>query len=378
MTKDKVKKVYKDFRSNLQTTIAFGAFIAVILIVYYLVFFLVQLINFSSFYFSYILQALMIFIAIWLLGLLEPFIYSYYANNGGLKGDEAGQINLGSFVRTYSIGKRPPFRGRLQVYKYFFFALLVFLAIRILSSIIVIIVGQFEGNEIHTLIQEVMSLDFTSETSYDSLDDILNNHKHILQIIEVHTTFAAMLPAFYFFVNRICMNTLKYPLAQVMPQIPPQLMNIVFKEAKKDNRKFIYGNYYRTAYPLTIAFIVIFSGSYYLLYFLLPNVQSVLLLAFGAIVIDLFIMLIFMPIIFNTHEIMYKEFYPMFLEKFISLCERDLENYINQYSSIEGYDPNVIKRAKENIESLRKQLETAKASKDEEVQIVVKDPEDEN
>ena len=128
-----MKDALKIFKRNFISTLGFSSILSLFLIVAFgIIYLFLDLM--SSFYETVITLnvvniAVFTFIITIIFSLLEPFIYSMFACNGVLQTPDADKVSNGSFLRTYLLATKKPFRGLLRVFIHILISTLIYLVL---------------------------------------------------------------------------------------------------------------------------------------------------------------------------------------------------------------------------------------------------------
>ena len=352
------KKVYKTFSDDVGFTIKMSGTITVALLIIYLIFALIlnQIGSLSMLgFFEYFIAIIGICLV---LGLVSPFMYSFFAINGGLHTQVKDKIKYTSFLKTYLLGTRPPFSGQLRLSMNLLKAICVDIILGFIASMIVYFISFVPGSELNLLVNEISKI-LTSAGSNTNemmaqLENLLLAHEDFINELGLLTQFLPLLCAVYYFLHTICKYTLKYYLATALgPRTPKPIVEFIFVKTIKMNRKEYNLNYYSTTYPLTILFIVSFTLSYFLLGYFGPTQMSLSILALTAIVIGIIVCLPFLPIIFNTHEAMWEKFSVLFMGVFLENAQKELEAYKANNAMAAKIGAENLKKAEGSVDGLR-------------------------
>ena len=353
------KKVYQRFLDDVGFTIKMSGTITVALLIIYLIFALILNQIGSLNVLSYLEYFLAIIGICLVLGIVSPFIYSFFAINGGLHSNARDKIKYTSFLKTYLIGTRPPFSGQLRLSMTLLKAICINILLTFLVSIIVYFFSLNSGSELNTIVNEIMAA-FNLADSNEALtaiENVILNHQEFIKELSLLTTFFPLLIAVYYFLHTVSRNTFKYYLATSLGvRTPKQAVEYIFVRTLRTHRKDYNLNYYYTAFPLTIIFVVSFTLSYFLLGYFGPAQMSISILSLTAIVIGIIASLPFLPIIFNTHEEMWSKYWLLFMGVFLENAEKELAMYKMNNDMATRLGAENLQKAQTSLESLKNNM----------------------
>ena len=353
------KKVYQRFLDDVGFTIKMSGTITVALLIIYLIFALILNQIGSLNVLSYLEYFLAIIGICLVLGIVSPFIYSFFAINGGLHSNARDKIKYTSFLKTYLIGTRPPFSGQLRLSMTLLKAICINILLTFLVSIIVYFFSLNSGSELNAIVNEIMAA-FNLADSNEALtaiENVILNHQEFIKELSLLTTFFPLLIAVYYFLHTVSRNTFKYYLATSLGvRTPKQAVEYIFVRTLRAHRKDYNFNYYYTAFPLTIIFVVSFTLSYFLLGYFGPAQMSISILSLTAIVIGIIASLPFLPIIFNTHEEMWTKYWLLFMGVFLENAEKELAMYKMNNDMATRLGAENLQKAQTSLESLKNNM----------------------
>ena len=353
------KKVYQRFLDDVGFTIKMSGTITVALLIIYLIFALILNQIGSLNVLSYLEYFLAIIGICLVLGIVSPFIYSFFAINGGLHSNARDKIKYTSFLKTYLIGTRPPFSGQLRLSMTLLKAICINILLTFLVSIIVYFFSLNSGSELNTIVNEIMAAFNLADSNeaLTALENVILNHQEFIKELSLLTTFFPLLIAVYYFLHTVSRNTFKYYLATSLGvRTPKQAVEYIFVRTLRAHRKDYNFNYYYTAFPLTIIFFVSFTLSYFLLGYFGPAQMSISILSLTAIVIGIIASLPFLPIIFNTHEEMWTKYWLLFMGVFLENAEKELAMYKMNNDMATRLGAENLQKAQTSLESLKNNM----------------------
>ena len=353
------KKVYQRFLDDVGFTIKMSGTITVALLIIYLIFALILNQIGSLNVLSYLEYFLGIIGICLVLGIVSPFIYSFFAINGGLHSNARDKIKYTSFLKTYLIGTRPPFSGQLRLSMTLLKAICINILLTFLVSIIVYFFSLNSGSELNAIVNEIMAAFNLADSNeaLTALENVILNHQEFIKELSLLTTFFPLLIAVYYFLHTVSRNTFKYYLATSLGvRTPKQAVEYIFVRTLRAHRKDYNFNYYYTAFPLTIIFVVSFTLSYFLLGYFGPAQMSISILSLTAIVIGIIASLPFLPIIFNTHEEMWTKYWLLFMGVFLENAEKELAMYKMNNDMATRLGAENLQKAQTSLESLKNNM----------------------
>lgn len=379
------KDAYKDFLKKSPITLQLGTilvlfFVLVYVIFYFLSDYLQQLLVsslLSGGIFSFIFIILLCSL---ILGILSPFIYSYFASNSVLNSKMKESVTVKNFFRTYAIGNKFPAKGQLKLFITLLWTFLTYIVfIFVVSGITYSIMINFNAlgiaNKFEELIKLFNNLYYQNSqnnqsgflSAYNDLMSFINNKDNMYPFTYpmIFINFGGLLAGLYVFFHKINLNVFRYYLATSMGGMTPKYVNIIFKEARKNKELHFYKNYYSTLYPLTLIYILVFSLSYFLLY-LIPNItiNGLYILSATSTLITASVLVLLMPISFNHYDYMWKKDSSIYLTVFINIATDNLKNMKEAYNFVDNEQQAQLKKAEENLNKLKEELDKDNKTED--------------
>lgn len=356
-----IKNIYKKFFDDLSFTLLCSTTIVIGVFLIYLIFvFMTMQINIGEVMSSFFGLILFLICSSLILGILTPFIYSLFACNGVLHTRKKDDVTYKSFLKTYRIGSRVPFKGQLQVWNVLVNSFLIYMVIEILIMFLLSAIATNEGSPFKPLFDELMALDFSSVTRYSQMDQILLKYESLIRLTSLISTYFSLFFAAYYFFHTIARNTLRYYLAPTLLNAPNRLVTYVFKGTMRLHRKEYVANYYKTLWPLTVIFVASFTLSYFLIGFYGPTYIDIGLLSLTSILISCALLLPFLPLVFNYHESIWNKFAIYFMELFLNNASRELNVLKGSMNSQSTINKKNIEIAEKNIEKIKQAFEENK------------------
>lgn len=357
-----IKNIYKTFTEDIGFTIKMSGTITVALLIIYLIFALIlNQIGSLSYLgtFDYLLAIIGICLV---LSLLSPFIYSFFAINGGMHTNARDKIKYTSFLKTYLLGTRPPFSGQLRVWMTLIKALCVEIIFSFIIYLIVYFIAYVPNTELNTILTEVEALLASSSNSdveslLTALEEVIYNHEAFINSLMIIVNFFPLLFATYYFIHTISRNTFKYYLASSLgAKAPKNVADFIFIKTMRANRKEYNISYYSTMFPVTILFVLAFTLSYFLLGYYGPEAMSYSILNLTAIVISIIVTLPFMPIVFNLHEYLWPHYSMLFMGVFLENAQKELETFKRNNQMAMKVGEENLKQAEGSINKMRENI----------------------
>ena len=238
-------------------------------------------------------------------------------------------------------------------------AICINILLTFLVSIIVYFFSLNSGGELNAIVNEIMAA-FNLADSNEALtaiENVILNHEEFIKELSLLTTFFPLLIAVYYFLHTVSRNTFKYYLATSLGvKAPKQAVEYIFVRTLRTHRKDYNLNYYYTAFPLTIIFVVSFTLSYFLLGYFGPAQMSISILSLTSIVIGIIASLPFLPIIFNTHEEMWPKYWLLFMGVFLENAEKELAMYKMNNDMATRLGAENLQKAQTSLESLKNNM----------------------
>ena len=311
------KRIYKTFYKFSFKTLPFGAVLSVIFVaIFVFLGFIIGLIG-NTYSFS-ILDILLVTLVFAIISIIvEPYIYSYFINNLVLRSPRSSETGLESFIATGKIGRKPPFKGLMGIFRNLVLTLLIFITLFLASTFIASFIGTIEGTAIYPLYHEISLLDVNSATLVEDIEVLMEENLDAIYTVLTHATFAASFVSFYFLLHKISKNTIYYLAAGIMTTAASKFLRVVIRKVRKDNYKEYMGIYYGALWPLTLGYCIIYPSIYYLIYFLGPDNSLYSLIMISAILGILILYFAFYPIVCNTNEVIWHKY-----------CDQVFTNYI--------------------------------------------------
>ncbi len=246
-----------------------------------------------------------------LVSFLSPYFYSYFANNLALETKDSSQVNIVSFLGTRIIGKRRGIRNIQQLFKWLLWSYLIYLVLELVIVFIVVGIGQtIEGSQIKAFIEEFKNINtmLGNEMYLQELTNLVLKYEKTIDLVSGISNFIAVSVAFYFFLYKFARSFINFYAMQGDGRfaIAPFFIN---KSVKRTLalKEFGYNkNFHILLLPYYIGTVVIFSACYLLMFFFLNT--SPMLNSLTAMIVTVFILLPFLPVILNFNMLNSEKF----------------------------------------------------------------------
>ena len=325
------KKVFKNTKANLVMTLRFSAIISFILLILY-VFCALFLSSILSTSYSIMEIALAIIFLILVTYILEPFYYSYFAMTVLLNSQSKDDVRMTGYFRTLRIGLKKQIMRSLSLPTTLIYSAIIFLSVNLISGVVIYEVLSVTNESYKILFNEIYN--FYLNGNVNDLNAYLLNNSEMLSTPLIYSQFISGLGAFYFFLHRVGIKTMRYFLVPfTRGEIPNSFSNYCFKQAIKNNKKYFYSNYYSISWIFIIVILIVFSGSYFFLYFLnVTSSFSILLLT--SIVLTCLFILPFAPLLFTLYAMMIDKFGAMYNSVLNNRFTEEMKNLKMHYKEL--------------------------------------------
>lgn len=328
VAKEMIKSVYQKFFKNFNVTIKFSALLSVILIIIYL--FLALILTYMPTIFSDFLGLILLLLILYLLvSYLSPYFYSFFANNMALETKDSSQVNIMSFIGTRRIGKRRGIKNIQQLFKWLLFSYLIYVVLELVIVVLIITIGQFVDNsEIQMFLKEFNSVNtmLGNEAYYEQISQILFKYEDLINLIAGISNFIAVSFAFYFFLYKFARSFINYYAMQGDGSFP--IASFFLNKSIKRTlaiKEFDYNKkFFLIMWPYYLSCFVIFSITYLLMFFFLDT--SVILNALTAMIVTVFLLLPFIPVVLDFNMLMAEKFRYYYLK----VSSEDLTKFVGE------------------------------------------------
>lgn len=356
------KSIYKRFLRDLPTTLLFSLTITIGVFLIYLI--CVAIFNTGIFtgLASTIFGQLFVLLTIsMIIGLIAPFIYSFFACNGVLNTKKRDDVKYKSFLKTYLIGTRAPFNGQLRIWDTLIKSFLIYILVDSISLLFLYLIASGEGSVYQPLFQELSALDMSSQDYLTKLELVLHTYEDLIRSTMLVTGFFSTFFATYFFIHTIAKNTIRYFLAPSLLGAPNRLVTYVYRMTMRQRKGEYRKMYYKALWPFTILYVVSFSLTYFLIGFLGPASIELPLVSFTAILVTTIVLLPFLPIVFNFHESIWPKYSTYFLDVFVEGASKELMMARKSLSENEQREAKQLDDAQKNLEKVKDLMEEARS-----------------
>ena len=356
-----IKSIYKRFFNDFSFTLLCSSTIIIgVFLIYLLFVFILMQMNLSEIMSSFFGMILLLICLSLILGILTPFIYSLFACNGVLHTKKRDDVKYKSFLKTYFIGSRPPFKGQLQVWNTLINSFLIYVLIEFIVVLLLSAVASNESSAFKPLFDELMALDFSSAEWYNQMDAVLLKYQDLIRITSLISTYFSLFFATYYFMHTIARNTLRYYLAPTLLNAPNRLVSYVFKGTMRLHKGEYMKGYYQALWPLTVIYILAFTLSYFLIGFFGPAYIDIGILSLTSILISFALLIPLLPLVFNYHELIWNKFAIYFMELFLTNASKEINTIKSSMTNESELNKRNIELAEKNIEKIRQAFEENK------------------
>lgn len=320
MTKSNKKKIYRKYIDNCSVNLRFTAIISFVIIIFYA--FIALFLNyFKTSTQIFVGSILLILLLICIFLLFKPIFYSFYMITR-LENDDKldGKLNFYVLSTTYLAGRDKIISSIMPVWLILLKTFLIYLVLSLVFRAITFTTLYFVNSDSKSFFDQLMPL-LMKKNNVDELNKFLSVNNNLIDIPILYISYFSILISFYYFIHNICVNVFRYFLIVNAGWCNKKVFSSVFNATIKKNRKLFYKNYYQVLFPFTILFFVIFTTSYFAIYFLASNSLSILVLAFTSITISTLFLIPFLSIIYDFYRTIYSVFAYLFLCSMRELLE---------------------------------------------------------
>lgn len=231
-----------------------------------------------------------------------------------------GKLNFYVLSTTYLAGRDKIISSIMPVWLILLKTFLIYLVLSLVFRAITFTTLYFVNSDSKSFFDQLMPL-LMKKNNVDELNKFLSVNNNLIDIPILYISYFSILISFYYFIHNICVNVFRYFLIVNAGWCNKKVFSSVFNATIKKNRKLFYKNYYQVLFPFTILFFVIFTTSYFAIYFLASNSLSILVLAFTSITISTLFLIPFLSIIYDFYRTIYSVFAYLFLCSMRELLE---------------------------------------------------------
>ena len=349
-----IKDIYNRFKENFYMSFMYSSFlIFIFLIVYILLYMLLNIMPLTS-VFSFLL---FLIIATFLIGFITPSIYSFFVCNNLFNNKEGINVDFKLFLANRKPGKNRIIKSQLKVFPTLLYSILIYLGITIFVITIVSFINMLSNNtnSFYGFYLEISKLGDINNYNeyvkkyneiYDSYSSYIN---HDLAIAGLFASF----PAFYYFIHHILISLMKYYIINQIP-IKTGINERSYRISLNDKNVGYYKDYYKLMWPYLLLFIVIFFSSYLLLFYI-GNVDNLFILISSAIMISMFVLMPFLPLVLNLNLYKVKYVMPVYIREYNKFLSQELKKN-KQFEEFLKQNEEQAKKYQETIDKLNKSL----------------------
>ena len=381
------KQAWKLFKEKLPATLQLsGIFSAFILLVYGILYLMGYLINSSIA--SLMLSAFGIFDFIFMVilisfvvSILSPLIYSYFAANSILDTKDEDKVTVGTFLKTYLLGLHHPLKGQLHIFSSLMWAFVTYLGIFLgimIISFAVMSSNNFMGiNELFLHAQDLyeVAIQTGDQAAIEAFQEYIlgEEFSSVLNFPLGYSNLIAISLAFYLFVHKVVINVFRYFPSTTLGGVPAKPLNPIFRLGFKATKKQFYPGYYKTIYPLIILMLAIFFGSYVGLSFVPNLANNIYVLNITSITLTSIILLPFLPVVFNFYNLTWPKVADKYMEVFIQTAQNQIQMFKDNQARYSEMEKSQLDQAEKSIEKTRQMFEDFKSKNAPEENKVNKD-----
>ncbi len=358
-----IKDIYNRFKENFYMTFMYSSFlIFIFLVVYILLYMLLSIMPLTS-----VLSFLLfLIITSFLIGFITPSLYSFFVCNNLFDNKQGINVDFKLFIANRKPGKNRVIKSQLKVFSTLLYSILIYLGITIFAITIISYINMLSNNtnSFYGFYLEINKLQGMSDyTEYvKKYNELYNTYlEYINHDLAIAGLFASF-PAFYYFIHHTLVSLMKYYIVNQLP-VKTGVNDRCYKITLNNKEVHYYKDYFKLMWPYLIGFIVIFCGSYLLLFYL-GNVDNLFILISSSIMISMFILIPFLPLVLNLNLYKFKDVMPIYVKEYNKVLMNELqrnkqfENYLKQNEA-------EAKKYQETIEKLNESLNKEKEDENE-------------
>lgn len=358
-----IKDIYNRFKENFYMTFMYSSFlIFIFLVVYILLYMLLSIMPLTS-----VLSFLLfLIITTFLIGFITPSLYSFFVCNNLFDNKQGINVDFKLFIANRKPGKNRVIKSQLKVFSSLLYSILIYLGITIFAITIISYINMLSNNtnSFYGFYLEINKLQGMSDyTEYvKKYNELYNTYlEYINHDLAIAGLFASF-PAFYYFIHHTLVSLMKYYIVNQLP-VKTGVNDRCYKITLNNKEVHYYKDYFKLMWPYLIGFIVIFCGSYLLLFYL-GNVDNLFILISSSIMISMFILIPFLPLVLNLNLYKFKDCMPIYVKEYNKVLMNELqrnkqfENYLKQNEA-------EAKKYQETIEKLNESLNKEKEDENE-------------
>ena len=355
---NQVKKsdyAYTKFKKDLNYTFSLSGSVSLVVLVLYALSALFLYI-FNSNNISVIWSFVLIFVfTMIIVGLLSPFLYSFFANNAILEGPDREKVGIKSLFKTSKFGFFAPYKGLLNTWLTLLISIIIFLFTSTIVNTLILAILYYSNGAYKTF------FDSLNTSDYNAIMDQINKNSSLFAIPSMVSNLVALCLSLFFFLRNILINIFKYSIAGLFLGIPRKALNYIFKDTIKKHKKEFLKGFYSHAWIILVVFFVFLIGSYFGLYFGFSSLSEknsssfIMIISLTSVVVALIVSLIFYPILFNHYLDIFNVYRNYFVNNFVSIMTSE----IKQAKEMEGNNQefeNQIKIAENKLDDFKKKM----------------------
>lgn len=330
------RAVHKSFKDNLVMTLRFSAIISFVLLILYCIcaITLSAVGSFSLGLFGTLVLGLLFVILFCYL--LEPFLYSYFAMTVLLNSPSRDDVRMSGYFKTLQIGFNKPVLKSLSLPTTLIYSLLIFLGLDFVCTFASYVILYNSSETYKQLFDNLFNL--YQAGNYDDFNTYINSNIDNLRNFLLVTQFIASLGSFYFFLHRTSIYIMRYFLVPFSNNLPNVFSTTCFKETIRTNKKYFYGNYYSIVWIYIPIILIVYSASFFLIYYLNLQNSNFIIIELSSIVITLLFLLPFAPLLFNLYVMMVDKFGAMYTSVINGRLFDQIKTLKSNYSDLSKED----------------------------------------
>ncbi len=355
---NQVKKsdyAYKKFKKDLNYTFSLSGSVSLVVLALYALSALF-LYLFNSYNLSSIWSFLLIFIFIMIVvGILSPFLYSFFANNAILEGPDREKVGIKSLFKTAKFGFFPPYKGLLNTWLTLLVSIIIFLVSTTVVDTLILTILYYTNGTYNEFFNSLVGV-----SDYNALLEAISSHGELFFVPSMISTLVSLCLSIFFYLRNILINIFKYSIAGLFLGIPRRALNFIFKDTIKKHKKEFLKGFYSHAWIILVVFFACLIGSYIGLYFTFSNLSEknyssfIMIISITSVVIALIISLIFYPILFNHYLDIFNVYRNYFVNNFVSIMSSEIKQ-AKEMENNEEFNSQ-IKIAEDKLDDFKKKM----------------------
>ena len=261
-----------------------------------------------------------------------PILFSAYTSILLLR--EQKLLTFTGFLNCFTSYFKEKFRSTFQVIRSALFTLLVYIVISLIFSLSVNLSLYYNNwNNYADVIQEIAAVITKSE---EAVKAIIKEHQQLFDTVAIITFVPTLFIGSIAFIYLIDHHSISLFHRLQTPQMPGKVNLMIQRSVVRDNKSEFYKLYIKLNWPFYLLFTLVFAGTTVGAYFIKANYHFMYVFA---LTISLFVTFgLLGPSHLAANETIYialKDKYNQTSTQLLDSVISDLENYINQYKSIE-------------------------------------------